>query len=72
MTKQVHADVAVIGEGSGDLSVAAGAAQMGAILTPEMVVALTGLAVLALIPVLYKRFRGYAGHNVQSTLSTGD
>ena len=30
MTKQIHADVAVIGAGSGGLSVAAGAAQMGA------------------------------------------
>ena len=44
----------------------------GAILTPEIVVALTGLAVLALIPVLYKRFKGYARRNAQSTLSTGD
>ncbi len=44
----------------------------GAILTPEIVFALTGLAVLALIPVLYKRFKGYARRNAQSTLSTGD
>ncbi len=44
----------------------------GAILTPEIVVALTELAVLALIPVLYKRFRAHAHRNVQSTLNTGD
>ena len=44
----------------------------GAILTSEMVVALTGLAALALIPVIYKRFRGLARRDVQSTLSTGD
>jgi uncharacterized membrane protein YdjX (TVP38/TMEM64 family) len=39
----------------------------GVILTPEIVVALTGLAVLALIPVVYKRFNENARRKVEST-----
>ncbi len=44
----------------------------GAILKPEIDVALTGLAVLALIPVLYQRFCGFARRDVEPTSSTGD
>jgi heterodisulfide reductase subunit A-like polyferredoxin len=88
MFRQIAADLAVIGGGSGGLSVAAGAAQLGAkvvlaekakmggdclnygcvpfdsmqkfslkgALTPQVVVAVVGLAILSLVPVAYKRF----------------
>jgi pyruvate/2-oxoglutarate dehydrogenase complex dihydrolipoamide dehydrogenase (E3) component len=88
MFRQIDADLAVIGGGSGGLSVAADAAQLGAkvvlaekakmggdclndgcvpfdsmqefslkgALTPQVVVALVGLAIRSLVRVAYKRF----------------
>jgi uncharacterized membrane protein YdjX (TVP38/TMEM64 family) len=50
---------ASVGAGLGSLFAAGGAFSAKGILTPQILVALIGLAVLALIPVVYKKFTGH-------------
>lgn len=49
---------ALTGAGLGSILEQGKAVSVGGILTPEMIGALAGLALLALLPVLYKRFGG--------------
>jgi uncharacterized membrane protein YdjX (TVP38/TMEM64 family) len=49
---------ASVGAGLGSLFAAGGAFSAKGILTPQILVALVGLAVLALIPVVYKKLKG--------------
>jgi uncharacterized membrane protein YdjX (TVP38/TMEM64 family) len=48
---------ATVGAGLGSIFDAGGDFSAGGILTPEIITALVGLAVLALLPVIYKRYK---------------
>ncbi len=52
---------ALAGGGLGSALDASGDFSVSAVLTPEVVAALVGLAALALVPVIYKKFRGRHG-----------
>ena len=52
---------ALAGGGLGSALDASGDFSVSAVLTPEVVAALVGLALLALVPVIYKKFRGRHG-----------
>ncbi len=52
---------ALAGGGLGSALDASGDFSVSAVLTPEVVAALAGLALLALVPVIYKKFRGRHG-----------
>jgi phosphoglycerol transferase MdoB-like AlkP superfamily enzyme len=48
---------AQVGTGLGSIFDSGQAFTLGSVLTPEIIIALVGLAVLSVIPVIYKRFR---------------
>ncbi|MCH7942092.1 MAG: TVP38/TMEM64 family protein [Proteobacteria bacterium] len=52
---------ALAGSGLGSALEASGDFSVSAVLTPDIIAALVGLAALALVPVLYKKFRGRHG-----------
>jgi len=52
---------ALAGGGLGSALEASGEFSVSSILTPEVIAALVGLAVLALIPVVYKKYRARQG-----------
>jgi uncharacterized membrane protein YdjX (TVP38/TMEM64 family) len=53
---------ALVGSGIGTLFERGGDFSPAAVLTPQLIAGLCGLAVLALLPVAYRRWRGDAGH----------
>lgn len=53
---------ATVGAGLGSIFDSGEEFSAGSILTPEIVTALIGLAVLAMLPVAYKKFRAKRGH----------
>lgn len=52
---------ALVGSGIGQVFGRGGAFSAAAVLTPQLIAGLCGLAVLALLPVAYRRWRGDAG-----------
>ena len=52
---------ALAGSGLGSALEASADFSVAAVLTPDIIAALVGLAGLALVPVLYKKFRGRHG-----------
>jgi uncharacterized membrane protein YdjX (TVP38/TMEM64 family) len=51
---------ASVGAGLGDVLAMGGSFSLSGVLTPKIVIALVGLAVLSLVPVAYKRIKGRA------------
>ena len=51
---------ASVGAGLGDVLAMGGSFSLSGVLTPKVVIALVGLAVLSLVPVLYRRLKGQA------------
>ena len=60
---------ATVGAGLGSIFDAGGAFSLQGVLTPQIVTALVGLAVLALVPIVYKKIMARRGEKTGSVLS---